>query len=261
MASNKNLTPAQILQLIQSSGGDLASIGLSKKQLLSALLSSPTLLTQIQSGAEQAVSPYKQFDPTFVYDPNAEANPVQYKYMAMGEKYQPFVQDYWAEVARNPSPTGIQAHIAKTSAELPLLAKKYNIPQAELESITATMNDPKEVANFQKQEQARQKKQYTQFNAKKLKLGIGSPETATEDYLKKTTGLAGLGEIPTVEKYLAGKKEKYTAGLAGKGYNEAMVFNRGEELVKQLAGKMKKSKKSVAQLTAADLIKKNLKGL
>jgi len=258
MAKNKkNLTPAQIMQLIQASGGDAGGAGLSKKQLLASLLSSPNMLPQMQAEAKQSVSPYAEYDPTFVYDPKEEANPVVYKYMAMGPQFEKLVSDYWADIQNNPSPLKRQEIIDKVTNDTVGLAKEYNIPEAELSSITALMTNPKEVDAFAKAEQARQKKQFAAFNAKKVKLGIRGAATATEDYLKATTGLSGLGEAPkNMNELLTQKTAKFLASGKNKGkdYNEAMLFN-------QIAAKVKKGKKSVAQLSAADLIKKNLTGL
>ena len=258
MAKNKkNLTPAQIMQLIQASGGDAGDAGLSKKQLLAALLSSPNMLPQMQAQAQQSVSPYAEYDPTFVYNPAEEANPVVYKYMAMGPQFQDLVSDYWADIQKNPSPNARTEFIAKVQSDTAGLAKKYGLPEAEVLSITEKMADAGEVDAFTKAEQVRQKKQFAAFNAKKVKLGIRSPETATEDYLKATTGLTGLGEVPkNMNELLTQKTAKFLASGKNKGkdYNEAMLFN-------QIAAKVKKGKKSVAQLSAADLIKKNLTGL
>lgn len=262
MAKNKkNLTPAQIMQLIQATGGDAGDAGLSKKQLLAALLSSPSMLSQMQAEAKQSVSPYAEYDPSFVYNPAEEANPVVYKYMAMGPQFEKLVSDYWSDIQKNPSPNAREAVRVEVMNNPAVYAKKYGIPEEEVLSITKLMTNPDEVSAFSKAEQARQKKQFAAFNAKKVKLGIRGADTATEDYLKATTGLAGLGEIPTEEAYLSARKKKFLASKTGKGYNEAMLYNQGEQLVKKLAAKMKKEKKSVAQLTAADLIKKNLTGL
>lgn len=262
MAKNKkNLTPAQIMQLIQSAGG-AGEAGISKKQLLAALLSSPSLLTQMQAGAEQAVSPYAEYDPSYAYNPAEIANPVQMQSMQdYGPKYEKLISDYWSDIVKNPSIEARKETISRFTTQKPELAKRYGISEEELDVVIPDLVSDKTVDAFQKAEQARQKKQFAAFSKNKIKLGVRSPETATEDYLKATTGLAGLGEIPTEEEYLSARKKKFLASKTGKGYNEAMLYNQGEQLVKQLAGKMKKEKKSVAQLTAADLIKKNLMGL
>lgn len=258
MAKNKkNLTPAQIMQLIQTAGG-VGEAGLSKKQLLAAILSSPNLLTQMQAGAEQDVSPYAEYDPSYAYNPAEIANPVQMKYMQdYGPKYEKLISDYWSDIVKNPSIESRKETIDKFTMQKPELAKRYGISEEELDVVIPSLTSAESVDAFQKAEQARQKKQFAAFSKNKIKLGVRSPETATEDYLKKTTGLAGLGEAPkNMNQLLTQKTQQFLASGKNKGkdYNEAMLFN-------QIAAKVKKGKKSVAQLSAADLIKKNLTGL
>jgi hypothetical protein len=248
--------------VIEASGNDLASTGLSKKQILKAFLSSPSLLQKFQETAGEAVSPYQQFDPSHVYNPTEVANSVQYKYMSMGQKFQPFVQDYWKAIAKDTSPAGINKTLATTRERIPLMAKEYGLSEQEINDILTPMQDPKEISSFQKVEASRQKAQFKAFNEQKVKLGIKSKDTAGEDYLQKLTGLKGLSEVPNNEQFVEKKTQDFLKIIKEKGVTDPYATAEYEKLFKTgLTSGLKKSKKSAASFSKADLIKKNLGNL
>ncbi|CAB4171591.1 hypothetical protein UFOVP923_10 [uncultured Caudovirales phage] len=260
--AKKKLTPAQIVAAIQASGGDLGSTGLSQKQILTAFLSSPNLIQQFQKTAGEAVSPYQQFDPTHVYNPTEVANSVQYKYMTMGEKYQPFVKDYWAAIAKDTSPAGVTQTLDTTRKNLPAMAQKYGLSEEEINSILTPMQDPKEITAFSKAEASRQKKQFQAYNTQKVKLGVTNPETAKGDYLKKVTGIAGLGDIPDDASFVAGKEKEFLKLIKAKGVTDQRALNMyGKNFNTALLAGMKKSGKSAASLSLGGLLKKNIGNL
>lgn len=260
--AKKKLTPAQIVAAIEASGGDLGSTGLSQKQILTAFLSSPNLIKQFQETAGEAVSPYQQFDPTHVYNPTEVANSVQYKYMTMGEKYQPFVKDYWAAIARDPSPAGVTQTLDAFRKNISAAPKQYGLSEEEINSILTPMQDPKEIESFRKAEATRQKAQFKAFNTQKVKLGLTNPETAKGDYLKKITGLSGLADIPDDASFVAGKEKDFLKLIKAKGVTDQRALNMyGKNFNTALLAGMKKSGKSAASLSLGALLKKNLGNL
>ena len=259
--AKKKLTPAQIVAVIQASGGDIASTGLSQKQILSAFLSSPDLIKQFQDNAGKAVSPYQQFDPTHVYNPTEVANSVQYKYMTMGEKYQPLVKDYWSAIARDPSPAGVTQTIDAFRKNISAAPEQYNLSEQEINSILTPMQDPKEIESFRKAEASRQKKQFTAFNEQKIKLGINNPDTASDDYLKKTTGIAGLGSSDNAD-FVADKQKEFLKLMKSKGVTDKNALDfYGKNFNTSLLAGLKKSKKASSAITTRALLKKNLGNL
>ena len=262
--AKKKLTPAQIVAAIEASGGDLGSTGLSQKQILTAFLSSPNLIKQFQETAGEAVSPYQQFDPEYVYNPTEvpTSNSVVYKYLSMGPKYQSFVQDYWKDIAKDTSPAGINQTVTKVREGVPVLAKKYGLSEEEINDILQPMQDPKEIQSFQKAEASRQKKQFEAYNAQKVKLGVTNPETAKGDYLKKITGLSGLADIPDDASFVAGKEKDFLKLIKAKGVTDQRALNMyGKNFNTALLAGMKKSGKSAASLSLGALLKKNLGNL
>lgn len=248
--ARKNLTPAQIVQIIQMSNGDIKATGLSTKQLIAGLLSSPDLLEQLQAGGAKAATPYAEYDPSYSYSNKDFSNTVQFEYMNKYPQYKTFIKDYWKTI-NDTSGLEDESVTGEMVQRIPEYAQEYGVSEEGLSTILNEMKDTGEINRFRKAEAARQKKQYAAFDAKKTKLGITSPETAPEEYLKKTTGLAGLGGISGAAKLMVkAKADKYVQGLTSKGYNEAMSYNRGQEFSKKLGRK----------LTVADLIKKNLMG-
>jgi len=260
--AKKNLTPAQILAIIQASGGDIESTGLSKKQILSAFLSSPDLIGTFQKTAGEAVEPYKQFDPTKVYNETENTNAVEDKFMQMGTKYQPFVQKYWSVIANDSSPASVTKFKQDIIDKTPDLAKKYGLEEQEISDLANLMGEDKEISAFQRAQAKREKSQYAAFNTQKVKLGVNNPETATEDYLKKTTGLAGLGSIPDDDTFVANKQKEFLKIIKDKGVTDQRALNMyGKNFNTALLAGMKKSKKSAASLSVRDLLKQNLGNL
>lgn len=260
--AKKNLTPAQVLAIIQASGGDLSKTNLTKKQLLSAFLSSPDLIDTFKETAGKAVEPYKQFNPDEVYNETENTNAVEDKFMQMGPKYQPFVQKYWSVIAKDSSPAAVAQFKQDIMDRTPDLAKKYNLEEKEISDLATLMGEDKEISAFQRAQAKREKSQYAAFNTQKVKLGINSPETATEDYLKKTTGLAGLGSIPDKETFIANKQKEFLKIIKDKGVTDQRALNMyGKNFNAALVSGIKKSKKSIAGLSARDLLKQNLGNL
>ena len=257
--AKKNLTPAQILAIIQFSGGDLSKTGLSQNQILGAFLSSPDLIATFNKTASKAVSPYKQFDPTKVYNETENTNAVEDKFMQMGAKYQPFVQKYWSVIADDSSPAAVAQFKKDIIEKTPLLAQKYQLTEQEIGDLSLLMGEDKEIAGFQRAQAKREKSQYAAFNSNKVKLGINNPETATEDYLKKTTGVVGLGSIPDDNTFVANKQKEFLKIIKDKGVTDQRALNMyGKDFNTALLAGMKKSKKSAAALSVRDLLRQNL---
>jgi hypothetical protein len=259
--AKKKLTPAQIVAVIQASGGDIGSTGLSQKQILSAFLSSPNLIKQFQETAGEAVSPYQQFDPTHVYNPTEVANSVQLKYMQMGAKYQPLVKDYWENIAKDTSPAGVALTKSTFRKNIAAAPQVYGLSEEEVNSILTPMEQDTEIESFRKTEATRQKSQFSAFNEQKKKLGIKSSDTAGEDYLKKITGLAGLGSDDNAD-FVASKQKEYLKLMKSKGVTDQNALDfYGKNFNTSLLAGLKKSKKASSAISTRALLKKNLGNL
>lgn len=262
MAKKKKLTPAQILQVIELNGNDLASTGLSKKQILSAFLSSPNLIQKFQETADTAVSPYQQFDPNHVYNPTEISNTVQYKYLTLGgAKAAPFVKDYWAKIAADPSTAGVTQTVDTFRKNISAAPEVYGLSEEEINAILQPMSDPDEIESFRKAEASRQKKQFTAYNQQKIKLGVTSSETAKGDYLKKITGLTGLDSDDNAD-FVADKQKEYLKLMKSKGVaDENALKFYGKNFNTSLLAGLKKSKKASSAITTRALLKKNIGNL
>ena len=260
--AKKNLTTAQIIMLLNSSGGDIASTGLSKKQILKAFISSPDLVKKFQDDANTATEKYQQFDPSFVYNEGQNSNATEDKYLAMGPKYQAFVKDYFEKISDDSSTENAYKIAEGFRSKADIAEKKYGLTAAEMEALIIPLTSEKELNSFRANKAAREKSQYVAFNQKKLDLGLNNPETATENYLEKVTGIKGLGKISSNDQYLADKTQDFLKIIKERGVTDPYKTAEYEKIFKTaLSQKLKKSKKTNAGFSKLDLLKKNIGNL
>ena len=260
--AKKNLTTAQIIMLLNSSDGDIASTGLSKKQILKAFISSPDLVQKFQENATKAVTPYQQFDPSFVYNEGQNSNATEDKYMAMGPKYQAFVQDYFKKISDDSSMDNVTKVAEAFRSNIGAAQKKYGLSEQELNNLIIPLTSEKELNSFRANKAAREKSQYVAFNQKKLDLGIKDPASATESYLEKVTGIKGLGKVTSNDQYVTDKTQDFLKIIKEKGVTDPYKTAEYEKMFKTaLSQKLKKSKKTNAGFSKLDLLKKNIGNL
>lgn len=241
-------------------GGDisnLSDLGVSQKALMAAFLSSPELVNKYRTQAKTEVEPYASFNPSYEYDPVSNINQVESKYYAMPEKYATFAKDFWDQVrAVGANPTEVGRIKKEVESKRDVYATSSGMTTDEFNELWNGLT--KDVENFQSAESAREKSQYSAFYKQRKKLGItGEGKQATDEYLRATTGVAGLADLPTsVDDFVKQKSSKFLSSIQGKfsGKAEREYQQMFESALKKKVGK------NYQKYSVKDLLKKNLLG-
>ena len=257
--AKRNLTSSDIVAYLLQ-GGDISSLsqlGVSQKGLIGAFLSSPELVSKYRKQAETESEPYASFNPTYEYDPASNINQVESKYYAMPEKYSKFAKDFWNRVkAVGANPTEVGRIKREIESKRDVYANSSGMTTDEFNELWNGLT--KDVENFQSAESAREKSQYSAFYKQRKKLGItGEGQKATDEYLRASTGVAGLADLPTsVDDFVKQKSTKFLAGIEGKfsGKAEREYKQMFEDALKKKVGK------NYQKYSVTDLLKKNFLG-
>jgi len=261
----QKLTPQQASQIIQlllaQQGGEQNLKGaLPVRQLLAGLLSSPETIASLQGSARSSVEPLKSFDPSVSYDPSMLATDVENKYSRMGGPIANFSKRFWEEISAT---GGNPMEVNKVRAEVKNRAQDYKeqfgIDDDTWDIVYGELD--KDIESFNKQKIARDKKQYAAFLNKRKEAGIRSADTAEDDYLAATTGISGLGALPTSLEDVAKQRSAKVLAKFKNTKSADAIAKAAKEYEKQFVTKAKKSKRSAVDFGLEDLIKKNLGGL
>lgn len=241
------LTPDQIAALL--GGGKNAAPQNWRKTML-AFLKNPSLLSGLQSQASEMDQSLYQFDPTKVYDPSA-MNPVVQRYQMQGEKYKPFVDEYFATLAKtggSPEFTKYKNYLTENAdAE----AARFGLDRNEFDDIKGAM-DTEQKSFLSNQAQVQQKQMAEFMKQRKAAGAVGSMGKVSDAYLKKRTGLSGLEDVSMMDP-MAYVKDKFTSQF-GKTRAEELIAKLGVEQ------QVKKSKFNPLVYGLAKAVKKTVSG-
>lgn len=257
--AKRNLKSSDIVAYLLQ-GGDISQLsqfGVSQKSLIGAFLSSPELVNKYRTQAKTEAEPYASFNPSYEYDPASNINQVESKYYAMPEKYATFAKDFWDQVKAVGSNAVEVSRINKDiDSKRDAYAASAGMTTDEFNELFTSLK--KDVDNFQSAESAREKSQYSAFYKQRKELGItGEGQKATDEYLRASTGVAGLADLPTsVDEFVKQKSTKFLTGIKGKfsGKAEREYKQMFEDALKKKVGK------NYQKYTVTDLLKKNFLG-
>ena len=224
-------TNEQIVKYLLGGGSykELTKGGLTQKQILAAIFSSPKNLKSIQDYVSGEVKPYETYDATKAYDTDTP-NQVRAKYEMYGPTYRTLVDDFFNTVDNaGGNQTKVDAFVNDLNSRMDEASAHYGIPKDELSTTLAGLQ--KDTKKYVTQHQ---KNQFAAFQKQRKAKGISSGETAKQDYMKKLTGVGGLADVSTTLEDLAKKR---AAAWAAKRYGE----NVGSEQAKAQIADYEKS--------------------
>lgn len=189
-------TNEQVLQYLLSGGTykGLKKSGLSQKQVLAALFSSPKNITALQDYVSGSVAPYASYDATQTYD-TVTPNPVRTKYEMYGPAYNGLVTDFFNTVDNaGGNPTKVDAFVNDINSKMDEASAHYGIPKAELSTLlTNLQKDSKKYVT------EHQKNQFAAFQKLRKAKGITAGVDPQEGFMTKLlgAGTSSLVNMPT----------------------------------------------------------------
>jgi hypothetical protein len=248
-------TNEQILQYLLSGGthkGLKKNAGLTQKQILAALFSSPQNVTALQDYVSKSVAPYATYDTSQTYD-TTTPNAVRTKYEMYGPTYKTLVDDYFNTVDNaGGNPAKIDAFVNDLNSKMDEASSHYGIPKDELSTmLTSLQKDSKKYIT------QHQKNQFAAFQKLRKAKGITGDTDPKQGFVTKLlgAGTAGLADMPTT---LEGVAKKKAAAWAAEKYKDLNAEDAKAQIAnyeKSFVEAAKKKKRSALHYGAMDILK------
>ena len=249
-------TNEEILQYLLSGGthkGLKKNAGLTQKQILAALFSSPKNVTALQDYVSSNVDPIASYDATQVYD-TTTPNKVRTKYEMYGPTYKTLVDDYFNTIDNaGGNPAKVDAFVNDLNSKMDEASSHYGIPKDELSTmLTSLQKDSNKYIN------EHQKNQFKAFQTLRKSKGITGDTDPKQGFVTKLlgTGTGALADMPTTLEGVA-KKRSAEWAKANK-YTDLSTPDAKAQIAayeKSFIETAKKKKRGALHYGAMDLLK------
>lgn len=198
------LTADQIAAML---GGGKSVAPQNWRKTMLAILKNPSVLQSLQTEARDMDESLYQFDPTESYDPSA-MNTVVQRYQMQGEKYKPFVDEYFATLAKTGGSPEFTEYNNYLTENADAEAARFGLDRSEFDDLKNSME--KEQKAFLSQQAQVQQKNMAEFMKKRKAAGAtGTSGKVAGSYLRKKTGISGLEDVSLMDP-LEYVKDKFT---------------------------------------------------